>query len=75
MANGSTLTVLASDGSSAFGLRPHLLIADEFARWADTPNMRTLWEALLSSLPKAAAARLVNLTTAGSPDRAVVTAP
>lgn len=60
--------VLPADGASAYGLRPSLLVADEFAQWPDTPNTRTLWEAALSSLSKTAAARLVILTTAGSPE-------
>lgn len=66
--SGSSLVVLPADGASAYGLRPALLIADEFAQWADTPNTRTLWEAALSSLAKTAGARLVILTTAGSPE-------
>jgi hypothetical protein len=68
MPNGATLTVLPADGASAYGLRPHLLIVDEFAQWSDVPNMRVLWEALFSSMAKTAGARLVILTTAGSPE-------
>ncbi|HEV2810806.1 MAG TPA: terminase large subunit [Acidimicrobiales bacterium] len=66
--SGSSLVVLSADGPSAYGLRPALLIADEFAQWPDTPNTRTLWEAALSSLSKSTGARLVILTTAGSPE-------
>jgi hypothetical protein len=64
---GATLEVLAADGPSAYGLRPHLLIADELAQWPSTPNARAVWEAVVSALPKVPGARLVVLTSAGSP--------
>jgi phage terminase large subunit-like protein len=65
--SGATVEVLAADGASAFGLRPHLLIVEEFAAWPQTRNSRRLWSALLTSLQKVAGSRLVILTSAGEP--------
>ncbi|MCU1691149.1 MAG: hypothetical protein JWM64_240 [Frankiales bacterium] len=64
---GATLEALPADGASAYGLRPWLVIADELAQWASTPNARNVWTAVVSALPKVAAARLVCLTSAGDP--------
>jgi len=66
-ATGATLAVLPADASSAFGLRPYLVIADELAQWAGTPNARRVWEAVVSALPKVPGSRLVVLTSAGDP--------
>lgn len=65
---GADLTVMAADGPSAYGLRPWLVTADEFAQWPDTPNHRALWEAVVSAMGKVPGARLVVITTAGAPD-------
>ena len=64
---GATLETLASDEASSWGLRPHLLIADEFASWRTTGSTRRFWSSLFSSLPKTPNSRLVILTTAGEP--------
>jgi hypothetical protein len=64
---GATLEVLAADDASAWGLRPHLLIVDEFAGWKATPGPRRLWRALFSAMPKVPGSRLAILTTAGDP--------
>lgn len=65
--NGASVEVLAADGASAFGLRPDLLVLDEFAQWPQTRNTRRLWTALLSSMGKVPGSRLVILTSAGEP--------
>lgn len=65
---GASVSVLASDGASAFGLRPSLMILDEFAQWNDsTRNVRRLWSALISSAHKVPNSRLVIITSAGEP--------
>ncbi|PPF47052.1 hypothetical protein C5B85_01895 [Pseudoclavibacter sp. AY1F1] len=64
---GATLTVETSDGASAFGLRPWLVVVDELALWPTTANYRRLWSAIVSALPKVPDSRLVVITTAGSP--------
>ena len=63
---GATLEVLAADEASSWGLRPALLIVDEFAAWKTTAAPRRFWRSLFSSLPKMGA-RLAVLTTAGEP--------
>lgn len=65
---GAEFEAQAADAASAHGLRAHLLIADELAQWPSTGNARGVWEAVVSTAPKVAGARLVCLTTAGSPD-------
>ncbi len=64
---GASLEIIAADGPSAFGLLPHLLIADEIAIWPDTPSSRLVWEAVYSAAVKVPGARLVILTSAGDP--------
>ena len=66
-ANGATIEVLAADGSSAFGLRPSFIVADEIAQWSDTRNARRVWSAIVSSLGKVKGCRFVCLTSAGEP--------
>lgn len=64
----AALEVLPADGASAWGLRPWLTIVDELAAWPSTRNYRTLWEALVSAVPKGGpTGRLVCLTSAGEP--------
>jgi phage terminase large subunit-like protein len=65
--SGASVEVLSADGASAFGLRPHLLVLDEFSQWPESRNARRLWTALLSSLQKVKGCRLVILTSAGEP--------
>lgn len=66
-ATGARLTVESSDGASAFGTRPWLVVADELSLWPSTSNYRRLWSAIISALPKVQGSRLVVITTAGSP--------
>lgn len=67
-ASDASLEVLPADAPSAWGLNPHWLFADELANWADGPASRRLWEAASSAAAKRSDARMVVLTTAGSPD-------
>jgi hypothetical protein len=64
---GASLEVLAADEASSWGLKPHLLVADEFARWPTTPGARGFWRSLFSALPKVPGSRLAILTTSGEP--------
>jgi phage terminase large subunit-like protein len=66
-ASGATLETLAADGASAFGLRPWLIVADEFAAWPESPNAKRVWEAVISAVPKVPGSRFVVITSAGSP--------
>ena len=63
----ATLTVEASDGASALGLRPWFVIVDELAAWPNTDNHRKLWAAIVGAIPKVPGSRLVVISTAGSP--------
>ena len=65
--SGASVEVLSADGASAFGLRPHLLIVEEFGQWPSTRGCRRLWTALLSAMGKVPGSRLVILTSAGEP--------
>ena len=62
---GATLEVLAADEASSWGLRPALLVVDEFARWPTTTGARRFWRSLFSATPKVPGSRLAILTTAG----------
>jgi phage terminase large subunit-like protein len=64
---GARLDIQSSDAASSWGLKAHLLIADEFCQWATTPGPRRLWQAILSAVPKVDGCRLVLLSTAGDP--------
>lgn len=64
---GASLAIEASDGASAFGLRPWLTIADELGMWPGTANYRQLWGAIVSATPKVPGSRLLAIGTAGSP--------
>jgi phage terminase large subunit-like protein len=64
---GVTLTVLAADAPGAYGLRPYFLVVDEIALWAQTSQSHQLLDAILTAITKVKGARLVVLTTAGSP--------
>jgi phage terminase large subunit-like protein len=65
-ATNVTLTILAADAASAWGLRPYFIIVDEIAQWPETAGARRLFEAVRTSVSKANA-RMVILTTAGDP--------
>jgi len=65
--SGASVEVLSADGASAFGLRPHLMLVDEYAQFAQSRNARRLWTALLSAMGKVSRSRLVVLTSAGEP--------
>ena len=66
-ATGATLSVESSDSASAFGLRPWLLVVDEVAQWPDTRSHAKLWGAIVSSVGKVKGARLLVMSSAGSP--------
>src|SRR2546425_9766016 len=57
---------MAADESSAWGLRPYLVVADELPMWPSTRGARRLWEAVSSAVPKTGG-RLVVAGTAGDP--------
>jgi phage terminase large subunit-like protein len=65
--SGARLDVMAADDASAWGLRPQLVVVDEFAQWATTQKPKRLWYAIASAVPKVAGCVLVILTTAGDP--------
>ncbi len=66
-ATGASLEVLASDAASSWGLRPHVLILDEFSAWPDTPGPRRFWESLSSAMAKMSGSRMLLVTSAGDP--------
>jgi hypothetical protein len=66
--SGAILEVLAADAPGAWGLNPHWIFTDELANWSDGPAARRVWEAASSAVAKREDARLVVLTTSGSPD-------
>lgn len=66
-ATGARLAVESADAGSAYGHLPFLIVVDELAQWPTTRGARTLWEALVSGLPKRADSRLLAITTAGDP--------
>lgn len=63
---GASLTAMAADEASAWGLRPFFVVADELPMWPATRGARRLWEAISSALPKTGG-RLVVAGTAGDP--------
>jgi hypothetical protein len=63
----ATLEVMASDDASAWGLRPHLTIADELGQWPSHRRVQRLWSAIVSAQPKVENSRLVALTSAADP--------
>ncbi len=64
---GATLSVESSDGASAYGLRPWLVVADELGVWPSGANHRKLWAAIASGMAKVKGSRLVVIGTGGSP--------
>jgi phage terminase large subunit-like protein len=65
---GARIEVLPADAPGAWGLNPDAVFVDELANWHDGQAARRLWEAVSSAVAKRSDARLVVLTTAGSPD-------
>jgi len=65
--SGATLTALAADSASAWGLRPSFIVCDELSVWPSTRNAKRLWSALVSATGKVPSCRLVVLTSAGEP--------
>jgi len=63
-ATDSTLTVLAADAASSWGLRPSLVVVDELEAWRGTNHEEFFWS-LFSSLGKVPGARLLVCLTAG----------
>jgi len=66
-ASGASLETVPADAASSWGLRPSLLIADEFAWWANTPQPRQLWDSLSSAVAKSTTARLLVITSPSDP--------
>lgn len=64
---GASFEVLSADAPGAWGLRGHFYVLDEIAQWPTTPGARQLFEAITSAAAKLSDARMVLLTTAGSP--------
>lgn len=66
-ASGARLSVESADAASALGRIPYFVSVDELAAWPSTRGAKSLWEAIVSGLPKRRDSRLVVLTTAGDP--------
>ncbi len=66
-AGGATLEVLAADAASSWGIRPHLIVVDEFSAWSNTQSPKRLWESVSSAVAKLPDARLLVVTSAGDP--------
>ncbi len=60
----SALEVLAADAASSWGLRPSLVVVDEFQAWRGAPA-EELFYSLYSALGKVPGARMLVSTTAG----------
>lgn len=58
---GSTLTILASDAASSYGLTPDFVIIDELTHW----KKRDLWDSLISSAAKRETCMVVVISNAG----------
>ncbi len=65
--SGSALEVLASDASSAWGIKPSAVVIDEICQHPSTSNAKTLYQAIQSSLGKIKGAKLVVISTSGDP--------
>lgn len=66
-ATGAALTVESSDAPSALGQTPWLVVVDEFCAWPDRRGTRSLWQAIVSSMPKRPDSRLLVISSAGDP--------
>jgi hypothetical protein len=58
--------VLPADAASAWGRSPAWTVVDELCQWPDTPNARTMWQAISTAVPKVRG-RVAIITTAGDP--------
>jgi hypothetical protein len=65
--NGASLSVMASDSASTWGLRPFFAVFDEVANLEATGRPRRVWDAVVSAMGKVPGSRLVAITTAGDP--------
>jgi phage terminase large subunit-like protein len=65
--SGCVLEILAADAASTWGLKPALLIADEFCQWPSTVNGKGMWQALVSAMGKIRGAKLLCTSTSGDP--------
>ncbi len=65
--NGAWVEVLAQSDSGSWGLRSHLLIADEFCQWPDTRGARRVFRALQSAAPKVPGCKFIVMSSAGEP--------
>ena len=66
-ATRAKLVVESADAASALGARPYFVIVDELAAWPNTREARSLWQSIVSGLPKRRDSRMVVITTAGEP--------
>jgi phage terminase large subunit-like protein len=64
---GATFEALAADAPGAWGLLGRLYVLDEAAQYPVTPSTTQFVEAITSAAAKVSDARMVVLTTAGSP--------
>jgi hypothetical protein len=64
--SGVRFEAMASDGPSAWGPSPAWAVCDEPCQWSETPNARTMWEAISTAIVKVRG-RLAVITTAGDP--------
>lgn len=65
--SGAKLAVESADAASALGKIPFMVTVDELAAWPTTKGARTLWENIVSGLPKRPDSRLIAITSAGDP--------
>ena len=65
--SGVTFETLPADAASSWGLLPSWVAIDELAQWPETAGAREVFDAVTSAAAKVAHARVVVLTTAGSP--------
>jgi len=66
-ASGSVLEIMAADAASSYGLRPAVVIADEFCQWPNTANAKGVWTALITAMGKVPNAKLLIASTSGDP--------
>lgn len=64
---GARLVIESADAASAFGALPFFVVVDELCQWPTTKASKSLWEAVVSGLPKRRDSRLLVITSAGDP--------
>ncbi len=64
---GTVLEIMAADAASSYGLKPALVICDEFCQWPNTVNAKGVWTAVLSAMGKVPNAKLLATSTSGDP--------